>query len=62
MSDLESTHFPVFSLPILILWCFFAVQPLEGSNGSCSFGGFPFFQLPTMPLKRQTTLQNQTKQ
>ena len=34
----------------------------RSSNGSCSFGGFPFFQLPTMPLQRQTTQQKQTKQ
>jgi prohibitin 2 len=36
-----------------------------GSNGSRSFGGFPFFQLPKLPLpptQQQTAQQNLTRQ
>ncbi len=48
----------------------YALGSSGGSNGSSSFGGFPFFQLPKLPTQQQplpptqhqTLQQNQTKQ
>ncbi len=40
----------------------YALDSSRGSNGSGSFGRFPFFQLPTTSLQRQTAQQNQTRQ
>jgi len=39
----------------------YALDISRGSNGSGSFGGFPFFQLPFTSLQWQTAQQNQTK-
>jgi len=47
----------------------YALGSSGGSNGTGSFGGFPFFQLPKLPTQQQPLLptqqtlqQNQTKQ